>query len=78
MADGPGVPGETGPKPPTTVSSPPGSPTVPPGQTFTALDALKALRMSVGSLPADMTLDLDGDRQITSNDARLILGRIVR
>ena len=45
---------------------------------FTALDALKALQMSVSLLSPDMAYDLDKNGQITSNDARLILGRAVR
>jgi len=49
----------------------------PPPPVFTALDALKALQMSVGLLPPDMTYDLDKSGQITSNDARLILARVV-
>lgn len=58
-------------KPPV-VSNPPVSKKV-----FTALDALKALRMSVGLLQSDPSYDLDANGQITSNDARLILGRVV-
>jgi len=49
----------------------------PPPPVFTALDALKALQMSVGLLPPDMAYDLDKSGQITSNDARLILARVV-
>lgn len=48
-----------------------------PQPTFTALDALTALKMSVGNLPPDMKYDLDQTREITSNDARLILMRVV-
>jgi hypothetical protein len=54
---------------------PPANP--PPEKTFTALDALKALQMSVGLLAPDMAYDLDKNGQITSNDARLILSRVV-
>jgi hypothetical protein len=57
------------------VETPPPPP--PPPPVFTALDALKALQMSVGLLPPDMTYDLDKSGQITSNDARLILARVV-
>jgi len=56
---------------------PPSPPPPPPAHVFTALDALKALQMSVGLLPPDMTYDLDKSGQITSNDARLILARVV-
>ena len=48
-----------------------------PVKVFTALDALKALQMSVGLLGPDMAYDLDKNGQITSNDARLILRGIV-
>lgn len=59
------------PKPDTT-SKPPE-----PARVFTALDALKALQMSVGLVAPDMTYDLDKNGQITSNDARLILRGVV-
>jgi hypothetical protein len=44
---------------------------------YTALDALQALKMSVKLLDEDMKLDLDTDKRVTSNDARLILKKIV-
>lgn len=56
-----------GTKPTTTASSP----------KFTAMDALTALKMSVGLLSPDMKYDLDKNGQITSNDARLILMNVV-
>ena len=45
--------------------------------TVTAVDAMNALKMSVGNLPVDMNADLDGDGRITSRDATLILQRVV-
>lgn len=39
----------------------------------TALDALIALKMAEGSLPAGLDFDADGDGRITVDDARLIL-----
>jgi hypothetical protein len=65
------------PTPPNPPQSTPPTPTPPPEKTFTALDALKALQMSVGLLAPDMAYDLDKNGQITSNDARLILSRVV-
>jgi pyruvate/2-oxoglutarate dehydrogenase complex dihydrolipoamide acyltransferase (E2) component len=62
---------------PTTPNPPTPTPTPTPEKTFTALDALKALQMSVGLLAPDMAYDLDKNGQITSNDARLILSRVV-
>ena len=56
-------------------SDPPKQPE--PVKVFTALDALKALQMSVGLMGPDMAYDLDKTGQITSNDARLILRSIV-
>jgi len=44
--------------------------------TVSAADALGALKMSVGLLPVDLVLDADGDRQVTSGDARSLLQRI--
>jgi len=32
-----------------------------------------ALKMEQGSLPSDPVLDIDGDGQVTAEDARLIL-----
>ena len=64
------------PQPAVTTPTPP-APPPPPEKTFTALDALKALQMSVGLLAPDMAYDLDKNGQITSNDARLILSRVV-
>ncbi|WP_340818861.1 LamG-like jellyroll fold domain-containing protein [Methanolobus sp. WCC4] len=42
-------------------------------ETLTALDALYALQMAVDKIPDDMTLDMNGDGQISSIDARKIL-----
>jgi len=39
----------------------------------TALDALKALKMSQGTLTADLSFDVDRDGSVTADDARLIL-----
>ena len=39
----------------------------------TELDALMALKMAEGELAADLNLDADGDGQVTSDDAHLIL-----
>ena len=39
----------------------------------TELDALAALRMSVGSLPMNINLDMDGDGKVTAKDALAIL-----
>jgi hypothetical protein len=43
---------------------------------ITAADALCALKMSVGLRPVNMVMDVNGDQQVTSGDARLILQRI--
>ncbi len=40
---------------------------------ITSLDALAALRMSIGSLPVQMIMNVDGDGQVTAKDARLIM-----
>jgi hypothetical protein len=48
-----------------------------PPPAFTALDAMKALQMSIGLLTPDVKYDLDKDGQITANDARLILQQVV-
>ena len=40
---------------------------------ITSLDALTALRMSIGKIPSDLTLDVNGDGQVTALDARWIL-----
>lgn len=40
---------------------------------LTPFDALMALKMEEGTLPADPVLDVDGDGQVTAEDARLIL-----
>lgn len=60
------------PTPPATTGA-----TAPPKPKLTALDALTALKMSVGLQTADMKYDLDTNKQITSNDARLILLNVV-
>jgi len=44
---------------------------------LSAGDALAALRMSVKAIPVRLAVDLDKDGQVTSNDARLILQRVV-
>ena len=49
----------------------------PPPPVFTALDANRALAMSVGMQAPDLKYDLDKDGQITANDARLILQQVV-
>lgn len=46
-------------------------------KTITAGDALAALRMSVKLLPEKKTSDVDGDGKVTSNDARMILQKVV-
>jgi len=46
-------------------------------KTITAGDALAALKMSVKLLPENKSSDLDGDDKVTSNDARLILQKVV-
>ncbi len=38
-----------------------------------SLDALMALRMSIGKLPVDLILDVDKDNRVTVLDARWIL-----
>lgn len=40
---------------------------------LTALDALSAIKMSVGKIPEDLTLDADGSGSVTAMDARLVL-----
>ena len=44
---------------------------------LTAGDALAALKMSVKLLPEKKSSDVDGDGKVTSNDARLILQKVV-
>lgn len=44
---------------------------------ITAGDALSALKMSVKLIDEDLNLDLDKDSKVTSNDARLILLKVV-
>jgi len=49
---------------------------VPPALTpdaATALDSLKALKMSQGAMAVDLSLDVDRDGKVTADDARLIL-----
>jgi hypothetical protein len=53
-------------------------PNTPPDRPLAAEDALKALRMSVRLLPEDLGLDVDGNGQVTSNDARVILKRVTQ
>ncbi|MBS3735410.1 MAG: DUF4214 domain-containing protein [Phycisphaerae bacterium] len=43
----------------------------------TSLDALAALKMSVGKLKEDLILDVDNDGKVTAKDARLLLGSAV-
>jgi len=43
----------------------------------TELDALAALKMSVGSLPVNLNLDTDGDGKVTAKDALAILKKAV-
>ena len=43
---------------------------------LTIADAICALKMSVGLMPTDMNLDITGDGQVTSGDARAIVQRI--
>ena len=42
-----------------------------------AIDALQALKMSVGLIPENLISDVDGDGKVTSTDARLILMKVV-
>jgi hypothetical protein len=42
-----------------------------------AIDALQALKMSVGLIPENLICDVDGDGKVTSTDARLILMKVV-
>jgi len=50
------------------------APTVIGPKTATAVYALLASKMASGATPVDLDLDADGDGQVTSGDARLILG----
>ncbi len=70
------------PAPAPTVTPGPTTPTFPPTNpaatsldagSATALDALVALKMADGSLPPDLKFDVDGNGQVTIDDARLIL-----
>jgi len=45
--------------------------------TLDAGDALDALKMSVRLISEKMSCDIDGDKQVTSTDARLILEKVV-
>jgi len=42
-----------------------------------AVDALQALKMSVGLIPENLICDMDKDGRVTSTDARLILSKVV-
>jgi len=42
-----------------------------------AIDALQALKMSVGLIDENLIADVDGDGHVTSTDARLILTKVV-
>ena len=44
---------------------------------ITSLDALAALRMSIGKLPEQLILDVDASGSVTAKDARLIMGMAV-
>ena len=44
---------------------------------LTALDAMNALKMSVGNLAVDMVADVDRDGSVTARDATLILQQVV-
>jgi hypothetical protein len=46
-------------------------------KTLTAGDALAALKMSVKLLPEKKSADVDSDGKVTSNDARMILQKVV-
>lgn len=64
--------------PPPSTSGGATQPTVAPSSTLsqesaTVLDALIALKMADGSMPLDLNYDVDGDGQVTADDARLIL-----
>jgi len=59
------------------VEAPPPPPPPSPPPVFSALDAMKALQMSVGMIPTDMKYDVDKNGQVTANDARLILQQVV-
>jgi hypothetical protein len=63
------------PPPPAPTSPPSTAPAVGPltVDNATALDSLVALKMADGLLPADLDYDVDGNGQITVDDARLIL-----
>jgi len=55
---------------------------IPPGYTtgrgtLTALDAMNALKMSVGTLPVDPVADIDRDGRVTARDATIILRQVV-
>ncbi|MFO7607667.1 MAG: cohesin domain-containing protein, partial [Candidatus Krumholzibacteriia bacterium] len=45
--------------------------------TLTALDAMNALKMSVGNLSVDMNADMDQDGRVTARDATLIVQAVV-
>lgn len=61
--------GDSGTNPPPVVT--------PPKKPLTTDDALRALKMSVKSLPEELALDVDANGEVTSNDARLILKQAV-
>ncbi len=44
---------------------------------FKAVDAMNALKMSVGNLAVNMAADMDKDKQVTARDATLILQAVV-
>lgn len=45
---------------------------------ISAVDALCALKMSVGKMPDDQNLDVDGDVKVTSSDVRITLQGAVK
>jgi hypothetical protein len=45
---------------------------------ISAVDALCALKMSVGKMPEDENMDVDGDLKVTSSDVRIILQGAVK
>ena len=63
------------PPPPAPTSPPVTAPAAGPltANNAVALDALIALKMAEGSLPVDLDYDVDGNGQVTVEDARLIL-----
>jgi len=70
-------------RPPTPAPAAPPAAALPPPSSFdvtksTELSALMALKMAQGSLPVDLNFDVNGDHQVTTEDARLILQYAVK